>query len=470
TKELWEKTLLFLAPQIKRSNFLTWFQDTAILRVEEKRLTIGVPNPFAKDWLSQKHHAEILLAIQSLLPKIEELEYAVLSGLSRGADNRAVDIKALVADPVKRTRKLPNKQEMRVTSEGVISKFLNHRYKLDNFIIGSSNRLAHAACSAVAGKPGGAYNPLFVYGGVGLGKTHLLQATGNAILKRNSENIVVYVTAERFVNEIVEAIRTRTTAPFKAKYRKVDCLIIDDIQFFANKETTQEEFFHTFNELYDANKQIIISSDRPPRDLAGISDRLLSRFAMGMIVDVQAPDYEMRLAILHEKCREHGTLIPAEVLDFIAFNVHYSVRELEGVLLQAIAQAELEKCTPTVRIVAGILKKLTNQDFLKEIDQGGHRSLIKSSSEVMEVVSDYYKITKSELLGESRRKEIMLPRQVCMYLVRQELGMSYESIGAEFGNRSHTTVIHACDMIIKRLRTNPKMVRDIHAMKKEMGL
>ncbi|MBI2463947.1 chromosomal replication initiator protein DnaA [Candidatus Peregrinibacteria bacterium] len=469
--EFWKQVLLSIEPKLKRSNFVTWFQDTAILDVNDTTVAVGVPNPFAKDWLQKKYHQFIIDAIKSIRPQIESIEYVVMSSLKAGQDERAVNIQTLVEKPVKSIRKLPNKSVMRVTHDGVQSKFLNERYRLENFVVGPDNRLAHAACSAVCSRPGSEYNPLFIYGGVGLGKTHLLQATGNAILKRFPESVVVYITAERFMNEIVEAIGRRNTKQFKDRYRQVDCLIIDDIQFLGNKEMTQEEFFHTFNELYDNNKQIIISSDRPPRELKGVQDRLMSRFGMGMIVDVQFPDYETRLAILHAKCPEHNAIIPAEVLEFIAFNVHHSIRELEGVLLQAIAQAQLENSTPTVRSVGLLLKKLSKDEPVAGFDeQAAHRSIARAPEDVIEIVADYFKITKSDLIGESRRKEIMLPRQISMYLIRHELGRSYENIGLDFGNRSHTTVLHGCEMIIKKLRTSTTLVRDMNALKKEMGL
>ncbi len=470
-KDLWEKILLDIEPSISRSNLVTWFQNTAILDITDSVLRIGVPNPFAKDWLYQKYNDLILRSACMFVHEIKALQYEVDSTLQSDTDTRAINIHQILKKPLKQIRKLPNKQEMRVTDDGVKSKFLNERYRLDNFVVGKDNRLAHAACSAVSNHPGGAYNPLFIYGGVGLGKTHLLQATGSEVLRKYSDKIIVYITSERFMNEIVEAIGRRNTKQFKDRYRQVDCLIIDDIQFLANKEMTQEEFFHTFNELYDANKQIIISSDRPPRELKGVQDRLISRFAMGMIVDVQFPDYETRLAILHAKCREHRALIPPEVLDFIAFNVHHSVRELEGVLLQAIAESQLESSTPTVKSVATLLKKLNKDDVIQGYDPSNeHRLLAKTSEDILNIVADYFKITKSEILGSDRKKEIMLPRQVSMYLIRNELGKSYESIGEGFGNRSHTTVLHACEVISSKLKTNSKLVRDMHALKKEMGL
>ena len=469
-RDLWEKILVRLEPTIQKSNFLTWFQDTALLEVGAKSITVGLPTLFARDWIANKYNVKILQAAKEVLPATKEIVYEVKMALKNADDPRIVDVKALLSGPQKKVRKLPGKEEMKV-SEGLKSKYLNKRYTLDSYIVGKENRLAHAACQAVAHNPGGKYNPLFVFGGVGLGKTHLLQAIGNEILKLYPDNIVVYITSERFMNEIVEAIGKRNTKEFKDRYRNVGCLIIDDVQFFANKETTQMEFFHTFNELYDANKQIVISSDRPPKELDGLADRLKSRFEMGMTIEVCFPDYETRLAILQAKCQELEVIIPNDVLDFIAYNVHHSIRELEGVLKQAIGQAQLEQSTPTVKSVATLIRRLDREKPLSGLDEKAlKKPIVKRPEEVMEIVADYFKITKSDLKGQERRKEILLPRQIGMYLIRQELGTSYESIGDDFGGRNHTTVLHACEKIMQRTRKDRKIVRDLNAIKQEMGL
>ncbi|MFA5843123.1 MAG: chromosomal replication initiator protein DnaA [Candidatus Gracilibacteria bacterium] len=468
-RDFWIQVLTALEPKIKRSDFLTWFQHTAIVKREGETITVGFPITLSRDWVANRNHSLLFEAIQSLDSTIKRIHYEVDGKLGQPDDLRSVDVNSVLKG-LKNVKKVRNKEEYTVTNEGVRSKALNSKYTLDNFIIGSENRLAHAACLAVGRRPGGAYNPLFVYGDVGLGKTHLLQGTGNEILHRNPNAVVIYMTSERFTNEIVEAIRKQGAKDFKARYRHVDCLIIDDIQFLAHKERTQEEFFHTFNELYDANKQIIISADRPPKELKDIQDRLISRFEMGMIVDVQFPDYETRLAILQAKCREHQVLLPTEVLDFIAYNVHHSIRELEGVLMQAIAQYELEQITPTVRSVAGILKKLNRGGEFAVVDDGReHKSLAKTPDEVISIVADYFKLTKSDLIGPVRKKEILLPRQIAMYLIRKDLAASLEQIGEEFA-RNHTTVMHSIEKVIKLLRKDHKVVRDVNALKQEMGL
>lgn len=470
SQDLWLRILGQVENEVKRPHFLTWFQNTALLSYHDGLLVIGVPNIFAKDWLEHKLGAQLMQAIQMVHPEVKEVMFEVDPDLSLPEDQRAVDVNKVFNKDSKKSRKLPGRQEVRLL-EGISSKCLNPKYSLSQFIVGSNNRLAHAACMAVAQKPGALYNPLFIYGGVGLGKTHLLQATGNEILRHDPDKVVVYMTSERFTNEIVEAIGRRNSKEFKDRYRKVDVLIIDDIQFLANKDRTQEEFFHTFNELYDNGKQIIISSDRTPKELDQLEDRLVSRFEMGMIVDVQFPDYETRLAILHAKCREHEVLIHPEVLEFIAMNVHHSVRELEGVLVQAIAQAQLEHSTPTVRSVAKIIKKLGGaqlQGFEEDSDVKNEKNW--HTEDVLELVSTYFRVSQEEMLGDARRSQILLPRQVAMYLIRNELGAPFEQIGADFGGKNHTTVMHACDKVEKQLKKDKNLLRDVNAIKKEMGL
>ena len=470
-RDLWLQVLQKVETQVKRPHFLTWFQNTAVLSFNDGLLVIGVPNVFAKDWLEHKLNGHLVESVQAVHPEVREVMFEVDPNLGLPEDNRAIDVTKMFGKE-KKPRKLPNKQEVKLI-EGISSKCLNPRYSLRNFVVGPDNRLAQAAASAVANSPGSIYNPLFIYGGGGLGKTHLLQATGNEILRNNPDAVLVYMTSERFTNEIVEAIGKRNSKAFKDRYRKVDCLIIDDIQFLANKDRTQEEFFHTFNELYDNGKQIIISSDRPPTELKSLEDRLVSRFEMGMIVDVQFPDYETRLAILHAKCREHQVLIHGEVLEFIAMNVHHSVRELEGVLIQAIAQAQLGHSTPTVRSVAKIIKKLTrNAQKINGLESMPEPSaeLVTAAEDVLDIVASHYKVSAEDLMGSSRKSHIMVPRQVAMYLIRHELNLPYEQIGEEFGGKNHTTVMHACDKISGKLKKDKKLLRDVNSIKKEMGL
>lgn len=473
TKELWKSILNELKDTVRKGDLLTWFDRTAILARQNGSITIGIPTLFAREEVVRKFTDKVFDAAKKVDDTIGEISFHLDSKLANKDDDRAVDMGQFFKQFDTKMRKLPNKQEVKIGNTGLTSFMLNPRYALDNFVVGSDTRLAHAACMAVGFQPGGKYNPLFIYGGVGLGKTHLLQGTGNEILKNYPDKIVIYGTAEKFTNEIVEAIKKYDTKGIRDRYRRADVLIMDDIQFFANKGRTQEEFFHTFNELFDANKQIIISSDRPPKELDGIEDRLISRFESGMIVDVHFPDYETRLAILQEKCKEHGELISREVLDFIASNVHHSVRELEGVLLQAIAQAALESSTPTVRSVGDILRKLNRNGDAPiigyEPSAREHRR-VKNAGELIDIVAAYFDVGVSEIVGPKRNREFMVPRQLGMYLLRHELQFSYDRIGAEFGGRNHSTSMHACNLIGKQLKKDEKLLRDVNAIKREMGL
>lgn len=472
TKELWRQILLRLYPTVRHDHFITWFADTAVLRIDGGMLVLGVPTQFAFSWLSQHYRERIVEIAKVLQPEVEDISIVVDAALSNKDDTRKVLLSSIVPDG-KKVRKLPNKQEIKVVGSDTVSYMFNPKYTLANFIVGKHNRLVHAACQAVAANPGSQWNPLFIYGGVGLGKTHLLQGIGREILKNFPDKIVVYFSSERFLNEVVEAIKKFNAHDFKARYRNVDCLIVDDIQLLADKDRTQEEFFHLFNELYNANKQIILSSDRPPKELAGIETRLQSRFEMGMVAETHFPDYETRLAILQNKCGEQQVMLPPEVLDFIAYNIHHSIRELEGVLLQAVAQMRLENITPTVKSVGAIIRKLDRGN--KELvgvtkEQMDAKLVIRNAEDVINLVADYYRIPSSELRGTLRKREIMLPRQVCMYLIYEVLGHSYDTIGDHFSGRNHTTVLHSYNKVKSRLAKDSKLLQDIHALKKDMGL
>jgi len=475
-KELWVSVLRRIKPTIKKAHFLTWFQNTVVLRKDEGVAVIGVPTTFARNWLNDKYDVKILQALQEADAGIQSVSYEVHSRLSEQGNVEGMDVKALFAvEDTKKVRKVRKVNEVKVRVGGssghVSSQILNSRYSLDNFVVGLDNRLPHAASVAVANMPGGIYNPLYIYGGSGLGKTHVLQAIGNGILENFPDMVVKYVTAERFVTEVVEAIGKRHTHKFKEQYRKVDVFLMDDVQFFIRKNSSQQEFFHTFNELYEGNKQIVITSDRPPSELDDLDERLKSRFGMGMVVELLFPDYETRLAILNQKCKEFEVLIDPDVLGFIANNVHNSVRELEGVLRQAVAETELNDSVPTIRSVAEIIKRLDKAQKIIGYDIEAKREIIvKTADDVMQLVAEYYNLTVDDLVGKDRHKEIMVPRQICMYLIKNELGQSYEKIGGDFGGRNHTTVMHACNKTASKLKKNVRMVRDVNAIKREMGL
>ncbi len=465
--ELWLEILRKIEPKLQRGQFITWFKDTAALSLEEGNLIVGLPLPMFLTWHMQHYRMMTLEIARELDPGIRQIVYTVDVGLK---DNRERSPDLLAHFPEVKKRKLPGRQEVKL-AEGIISKVLSPRYTLENFIVGTNNRLAHAACMAVTNEPGGKYNPLFLYGGVGLGKTHLLQATGNTILRNHPRATVVYITSEDFTNQVVESIEHRKMEQFNRRYRTVDVLIIDDIQFIANKERTQEIFFHTFNTLYEEHKQVIISADRPPQELQ-LEDRLKSRFARGMIADVSKPDYETRLAILREKAAEHEIFLDHTVLEFIAEHVTRNVRELEGILTQAVALYELEQRMPTVRSISEIMAKLS-MDPLQDPESVGFTHAPKRKAtfqEIMEAVSRYYSVSLQDMTGQSRVREVLHPRQVAMHLGKKHLGLATTRLGELFGGRDHTTVMNALTKIEAKMHGDSQILREIRTIEVEMGL
>ncbi len=476
SKDLWISVLKRLQPTIKKAHFITWFQNTIALENKEGILVIGVPTSFARDWISAKYGVKVEQAVKELDSELTGVEYEIHSRLAEKGCNEGVDVKKLVSGDDKKVRKVRNVNEVVVSrgpnNERVASKMLNVKYDMNTFVVGNDNRLPHAASTAVINMPGGIYNPLYIYGNVGLGKTHLLQAIGNGILSSFPDKVVKYITAEKFVTDVVQAISKRKMSSFKEQYRNVDVFLLDDVQFFARKNSSQQEFFHTFNELYDRNKQIVITSDRPPSELDDLEERLTSRFGMGMVVELLFPDFETRLAILHQKCREFEGIIDPAVLEFIATNVHNNVRELEGVLRQAIAESQLENRVPTISSVAAIIKRLNKAQKIIGYDIEAKRQnyMARTAGDVMNIVAGFYNVTVQNLQGKDRHKEVMRPRQLCMYLIKNELGDSYEKIGSGFGGRNHTTVMHACNKMSDMLKKDVNLVKDVNAIKREMGL
>lgn len=468
-KDFWTAVLKRIRPTMARGPFLTWFHATMSQGVENGVLTINVPNVFAKNQLSAKFNIKILQAAQEIDGTVKEIVYKI-DGSS------GIDPKAIVNEEEgKIVRKIRNANEVTLKrgedDNKILSKILNNRYTLNSFVTGDENKLPHAVCAAVAKLPGGLYNPLYIYGKVGIGKTHLLQGIGNQVLQNFPDMIVKYITAERFVTEVVEAIGTRQTKKFKDQYRNVDCFLIDDVQFLARKSHCQEELFHTINELHDRNKQIVFTSDKTPSELKDLDQRLTSRFGMGMIVELFMPDFETRLAILHHKCRDFEILIDPEVLSFIATNVQTSVRELEGVLRQIVAESEVLNSVTTIRSVAAIIKRMNNASEIIGFDPDKIASRrVKSAMEIISAVATYFNLTVEDIMGQARHSNFMMPRQISMYLIKNELGESYEKIGASFCGRNHTTVMHAYNKTARKLRTDLRLVRDINSIKKEMGL
>lgn len=439
--QLWQAVLGEIELNLSKANFTTWFKNTFISSVEEDKVVVCVPNTFTKAWLEKKYHEQISNALQNVSEKkINEIFYKV--------ETRKT---SPVGDLLK---KITKKKESNEDDLITINRFgLNSKYIFDNFIVGKGNELAHAACQAVAANPGNAYNPLFIYGGVGLGKTHLLQAIGHEVASK--VNNILYVTCEKFTNDYIQSVKMGKAKEFKDRYRNVDLLLIDDIQFMAGKDGTQEEFFHTFNELHQTNKQIILTSDRPPKSIPALEKRLLSRFEWGMIADVTQPDTETRVAILDAKCKEKNYTLDADILYFIANNVQNNIRELEGALNRIIAFHEFNNSKPTVDTTKSILSSLLSSLKSKSI----------TSKDVIDSVSKFFDVHIQDLVGKSRKKELVYPRQITMYLMRIEINTSYPTIGQELGGRDHTTAMHACNKIIKEVDDNEKVKQDIDSIK-----
>ena len=452
-QELWQSVLIKLELDISRPSFLTWFQETGIKDIENGVVTVFVPNGFAKEWLQNKYHKSILHVLRAMSTDIRDITYII--GRPEGAlaspslRDQGLRRKRLSV-PVSFTDETPALKD--ITVNPITN--LNPRYTFDTFIVGSFNELAHAAAQSVIKNPGTTYNPLFIYGGVGLGKTHLIQAIGNELLKQNTSYKIRYVPAERYMGEIVDALRNQGMNRLKEKYREVDLLILDDVQFIARTEKMQEEFFHTFNTLYEKNKQIIISSDRPPAAIATLEERLKSRFEGGMIADVGLPDIETRLLILKIKAEAKQIDIPEKVLLFIAEKIKNNIRELEGALNRIVITSKLSNSPITVEVAKkSILSHATSpKKFI-------------SAKKIVKAVADFYDIEEKDLMHRSRKKDVVKPRQIAMYLMREELKSSYPTIGERLGGRDHTTAIHSCEKIAHDLLINTELEEELQAIK-----
>lgn len=466
-EQLWKAALDQLELKVSQGNYLTWFRQSRITTRQASEVIIETGSPFAYEWLSKKYRHIILESLQNLDQTIASVRFTVNATPSPrrllGKKNlhfvmqkhRLPTAPPTASAVIAATAMAPSQPN---TPTRVASGSLNPKHSFTTFVIGPSNEIAHAACQAVAAKPGAVYNPLFIYGGVGLGKTHLLQAVGNAILARDPRKRILYVSSERFVNEFVESIRERKTQQFRKHYRDVDILIIDDLQFLAGKSKTQEELFHTFNTLHGQNKQVILSSDRPPAAIPTLQERLSSRLAGGMIVDIKKPDYETRLAILEEKAKVRGVNIDADALEFIAKNVQNNVRELEGALNRVLGHSEVHDQRATLEYTKRVLADLLERTQARAVD----------AKQIIDTVSVYYNLPKDDLCGKCRKKEIVRPRQIAMYLLRKESSMSYPSIGEYFGGRDHTTAMHACDKIEKLLEHDEELSQEISFLRERI--
>jgi len=418
---LWDKILQAAKDKLPPQAYNSWFSQTKIAKFKDNELIIAVPNDFCKEWL-EKHYIEF---IKNLLTSLLNLKEDI---------NIKFKTSTLRSSKVIQNNKIKKIESKINNVDNNIEFFLQPKYTFDTFVVGNGNRFAHAACLAVAQSPAKTYNPLFVYGGVGLGKTHLMQAIGNHILQNSlkKKTNVLYISSEKFTNELINSIRDDRTGPFRDKYRSVDVLLIDDIQFLAGKERTQEEFFHTFNTLYDSNKQIVITSDRPPKEIPTLEDRLISRFEWGLITDIQPPDLETRIAILRKKAQTENLDIPSEVINFIAVKIPSNIRQLEGALTKLIAFSTLTKNSLSIPLAQKILKDIIPIEN-KEI----------SISQIQKITADYFNIKLSALLSKKRTKNIVLARQIAIYLSRELTDFSLPAIGEIFGGKDHTTILHS---------------------------
>lgn len=465
TNELWQAVLGELELSLSRVNFTTWFKNTFIVSFDEGQVCIGVPNMFTKAWLEKKYHKDIYQCLQShtsngvklICYKVEARSGAAVQPVPER--NEPVVVTAEREEPVQEVPPTPTfRPEPERAGQNFGEFSINSKYTFGNFIVGKQNELAHAAAQAVVSQPGGVYNPLFIYGGVGLGKTHLLQAVGNEIVRKNPQAKVLYVTSERFTNDFINAVRSGQAKEFKNRYRTVDVLLIDDIQFITSKEQTQEEFFHTFNQLHQTNKQIVISSDRPPKAIIGLENRLISRLEQGMLADVGSPDFETRVAILDTKCREKAFPLDRDILHHVATVVQSNVRELEGALNKVIAFHQFKNMIPTVESVRPILSSFQPASARKNI----------TPRQLIQTVAIYFDLHIEDLLGKSREKRLAFPRQIVMYLMREEMKSSYPSIGLEIGGRDHTTAMHAYEKICGIVSEDEKLQHDLELIKQRL--
>lgn len=438
--EIWSHITDSLQTRLNKPSIETWLKSMKPVSIVDGSLIIEVTDKFSRDWLSDRYGP----TIKSILYEFMEQEINVEFVLQN-----EIPVKMLL-----KNKKTP------VCAEDPLSQ-LNTKYTFDTFVVGNSNRFAHAACLAVADSPSKSYNPLFIYGGVGLGKTHLMHAIGHHILTKYNLYNVLYISSEKFTNELINSIRDDKTIDFRNKYRSVDILLIDDIQFLAGKERTQEEFFHTFNTLYEANKQIIISSDRPPKDIPTLEDRLRSRFEWGLITDIQSPDFETRVAILRKKAQLENLDVKDEILTFIADKIHSNIRELEGALIRIIAYASFNQQNISIELADSVLKDIFPENKPRQI----------TAELIQQVVSDYYNLRPEDLKAKKRTRSVSFPRQIAMYLTRELTDLSLPKIGEIYGGRDHTTVLHANERISSEIKLDPsldKSIKDlIHRIKNQ---
>lgn len=468
-EDLWKAALGQVELSISKANFITWFKNTSILSFDRGVVTIAVPNGFAKEWLENKYNLYILRALKSLDSGVQEIRCNItqnditkqnIDSVKRSvAENRLSPGSPDHSTAYFTRKKIANQVSFprNKASNGVFESHLNPRYSFENFIVAENNELARAACFAVSQNLGHLYNPLFIYGGVGLGKTHLLQALGNEIMLKHSEKRVKYITSERFTAELVDSIKNQTADQFKRAYEEIDLLIIDDVQFLAGREKTQQEFFHIFNALYQLNKQIVISSDRPPKAIPTLEERLQSRFEGGMIADISKPNLETRIAILETKIRERNINLDGESVRFIAEHITQNIRELEGALARVTAYGDLHHIPLNVALVKRVLADLIVQS----------KRTVRHE-DILKAVSEFYGVSETDLVKKGRKKEVAHPRQIAMYLMRTELDTPLSSIGSFFGGRDHTTVLHAVEKIEKNKESSLRVREELVGLQEKL--
>jgi chromosomal replication initiator protein len=437
---VWQAVLGELEVTLSKGSYVTWFKNTRLLTHEAGKVVIGVNNPFVKQTLEKKYGDLIAATLNKQGVEVEDIEYKMLP--SSAQERQPSQPETM---PTTNTQAQPSLVRQATDPPKSFRQGLNERYIFDNFVVGDGNELAFAACQAITQQPGTKYNPLHLYGGVGIGKTHLIQAVGNAVQSQDPDAKILYIATEQFVQEFVQALRNRTTADFARYYRSADVLIVDDVQFIAGKDKMQEEFFHTFNTLHQANKQIIISSDKPPRDIAGLEDRLKSRFAGGMSIDMQIPDFETRCAIVQTKAQQHGSVLDHDVVEYLASNIKTNIRELEGALNQLLAWCEMRGLDPSVNIASSLLT--VNKARPKHL----------SAKQIIERTARHFQVPVEDILGPKRDKDIVMPRQIAMYILRNELKLSYPKIAKELGRKDHTTAIHSVEKIDNELRADANL-------------
>jgi chromosomal replication initiator protein len=456
----WDKAQVHLREVVDEHNYRNWFSQTAFHSVREGVITVQVPTQFFADWLQTNYQEAVHAAIQKVLPDFKAVEYVPTgkwetastapASAPTAAPRSGPGMAPSAADPAPRSRS--------ARSRGGFNGF-NPRYTFDRFVIGAGNRFAHAAAKAVKQSPGRAYNPLFLYGGTGLGKTHLMQAIGQGLLADDPGLRVVFISSEEFTNQMIQSIADRDTQRFRAKYRRVDMLLIDDIHFISGKEATQEEFFHTFNALFDAHKQIVISSDRSPKEIKGVEERLVSRFEWGLVTDIQPPDLETRVAILQNKAKQDNITVPLDVLRYIATYITANIRELEGALITLFAYSRLTEQKISLALAENVLRDLIGSEKIKPI----------TVEQVQRTVAEHYDVRIADLRGRSRQRQVVQPRQLAMYLCKTLIpSLSLNDIGEHFGGKDHTTVLYACDKVSKDIAANSVVRQTVEQLAKSM--